>query len=94
MKVTQHTYWENGKQLVRTFYETPVGTVSTLVEPVGFTTWRHERMFKRPEDYKVILFLLKDERYEPATRRSPRRSGSSGRTGTSGRRWGWSRCRR
>ncbi len=65
VKVTQHTYWESGKQLVRTVYETPVGSVSTLVEPAGFTTWRHERMFKRPEDYKVILFLLKDERDEP-----------------------------
>jgi hypothetical protein len=65
VKVTQHTYWESGKQLVRTVYETPVGSVSTLVEPVGFTTWRHERMFKRPEDYEVILFLLKDEREEP-----------------------------
>ncbi len=65
VKVTQHTYWEADKQLVRTVYDTPVGSISTLVEPVGFTTWRHERMFKRPEDYKVILFLLQDERDEP-----------------------------
>ena len=66
VKITQQTYWENGRQFIRTIHETPVGSVSTLVEPAGFTSWRHERMFKQPEDYKAILFLLQDERYEPA----------------------------
>jgi len=66
VRVTQKVYWEGGKKLVRTVYETPVGRVSTLEEPAGFTTWRHEKMFKSPDDYKVLLFLIKDERYEPA----------------------------
>jgi len=65
VKVTQHIYHENGKKLIRTFFETPVGQVSTLTEPAGFTSWTHEKMFKRPEDYKVLLFMIQDERYEP-----------------------------
>lgn len=62
--VKQKVYWEAGRKMVRTFYETPVGTVTALGEPVGFTTWYHERMFKSPADYKVLLFLIQDERYE------------------------------
>ena len=65
VKVTRQTYWQGDRQFVRTVYETPVGTVSTLTEPAGFTSWRHERMFKRPEDYRTILFILQDECYEP-----------------------------
>ncbi|OPX24130.1 MAG: hypothetical protein B1H04_02720 [Planctomycetales bacterium 4484_123] len=65
VKITRQTYWRDDRQFVRTVYETPVGSVSTLTEPAGFTSWRHEKMFKRPEDYKSILFLLEDERYEP-----------------------------
>ncbi len=65
--VTVRQAWEyrDGKRLLRTRYETPVGVVSTLIEPAGFTTWYHERMFKGPDDYKTILFLLQNEVYEP-----------------------------
>ena len=65
VKVTETHYQENGKRLVRTHYETPAGTVSTLHEPAGFTTWTHERMFKTPDDYKVIKFMVEDQRFEP-----------------------------
>jgi hypothetical protein len=65
VKVTQHVYWEGDVQLTRTSYETPVGTLSTLGQAAGFTTWWHERMFKAPEDYKALLFLIKDEVYTP-----------------------------
>jgi hypothetical protein len=65
VRVRSETYREGDKQLVRTWYETPVGTVSTLHEPVGFTSWWHERMWKRAEDYRTLLFLIQDERYEP-----------------------------
>ena len=64
--VKQTTSREDGKTLVRTVHETPVGTVSTLHEPAGFTSWTHERMFKSPDDYRTLLFLIRDERYEPA----------------------------
>ncbi|MGD0094294.1 MAG: hypothetical protein ABSE73_30670, partial [Planctomycetota bacterium] len=65
LKVTQHVCHEHGKKLVRTLFDTPAGQVSTLAEPAGFTTWTHEKMFKRPEDYKVLLYMIRDERYEP-----------------------------
>lgn len=54
---------ESGRKMIRTYYRTPVGTVHTLREPAGFTTWTHEKMFKTPEDYKVLLFLISDEIY-------------------------------
>jgi len=65
VKVTQDVYYEGERKFVRTRYETPVGVVSTVDEPVGFTSWHHERMFKTPDDYKVLLFLIQDENYVP-----------------------------
>lgn len=64
VRVTEEKLRDGGRDLVRTHYETPVGTVSLLLEPAGFTTWVHERMFRTPEDYKVIEFLIRDECYE------------------------------
>ncbi|MBU0715255.1 MAG: hypothetical protein KJ964_07860 [Verrucomicrobia bacterium] len=66
VKITSQTSQENGHTLIRTFYETPKGTLSTLTEPAGFTTWRHELLFKSPADYKAILFMIENEVYEPA----------------------------
>ena len=65
VKMTQHVYWEGGKQFTRTLHETPVGTLSTLYEAAGFTSWAHEKMFKTPDDYKALLFYLSDDQYEP-----------------------------
>lgn len=65
VKVTEHTYWKNSKRLTRIQYETPKGTLSTLSESAGFTSWSHEKMFKTPTDYKALLFLIQDEVYEP-----------------------------
>lgn len=65
VKTTQHVYWEEEHKMVRTMYETPVGTVSTLGEDAGFTTWYHEKMFKTVDDYRTLLFLIQDEVYEP-----------------------------
>ena len=65
VKVTQQVYWEGERCFTRTFYETPVGTLSTLGEDAGFTTWWHERMFKGPDDYAALRFLIDDEVYEP-----------------------------
>ncbi len=65
VKITQQVHWEEGRKMVRTWYETPVGKVSTLAEEVGFTSWIHEKMFKSPDDYRTLLFLIQDEQYEP-----------------------------
>ena len=66
VKVTTTGYQESGRHLIRTAYETPLGILTTLTEPAGFTSWNHEKLFKSPADYKAILFMLKDEVYEPA----------------------------
>ncbi len=65
VKITQQVYWEGERQFTRTIYETPVGMLSTLGENAGFTIWYHERMYKRPEDYAVLRFLIADMVYEP-----------------------------
>ena len=51
---------ETGRNLIRTVYWTPLGELSTLVEPQGFTTWKHEYIFKSPDDYRRLLFLFED----------------------------------
>ncbi|MDD5482598.1 MAG: uroporphyrinogen decarboxylase family protein [Kiritimatiellae bacterium] len=65
VKTYSHTFYENHRQLVRHFYETPYGVLTTLHEPSGFTSWALERMYKKPDDYKAMLFFIKDEVYEP-----------------------------
>jgi hypothetical protein len=65
VRVRSETFTEGGREMVRTWYETPAGTLSTLHEPAGFTSWWHERMWKSPGDYKALLFFVQDERYEP-----------------------------
>jgi hypothetical protein len=56
-------YTETGRPRARTVIRTPVGEVSTVGEPAGFTTWTIEKLFKRPEDYKVLRFLEADRVY-------------------------------
>lgn len=65
IKVSEHTYWEGSKRMTRVVYETPVGTLSTLSEAAGFTSWSHEKLFKTASDYKAMLYLIQDETYEP-----------------------------
>ncbi|MCX7804935.1 MAG: hypothetical protein N3A38_07060 [Planctomycetota bacterium] len=60
-----YTYKENGQTLTRTIIRTPVGEVSSVSRPAGFTSWTLERFFKRPEDYKVLRFLVEDTVYRP-----------------------------
>ncbi len=65
VKSTQEIFYENGKQFTRTRIETPVGSLTSLREAAGFTSWSHEKYFKSPDDYKALLFLIRDEQYEP-----------------------------
>ena len=66
VKVKTDVYVENGKTMTRTWYETPCGTLNSLQEAAGFTTWIHEKLFKSPDDYKALRFLLQDEIFEPS----------------------------
>ncbi|MGH7145214.1 MAG: hypothetical protein ACREJ2_13960 [Planctomycetota bacterium] len=64
VKTTQSIRWEGDRQWVTTHHETPVGVLTSLHEPVGFTNWVHEKLFKTPEDYRALEFFIRDERYE------------------------------
>jgi hypothetical protein len=65
VRETELRFVENGKTLVRRHFETTAGTLTTLEEPAGFTTWTHERMFKSSADYPAIRTYLADEQYAP-----------------------------
>lgn len=54
----------DGVQYVRTVMKTPVGEVSELARPAGFTSWNIEKRFKQPEDYKVLKFMVEDQHFE------------------------------
>ena len=56
---------ERGRSMVRIRYTTPYGDLTTLEEDVGFTLWCREHMFKTPEDYRRLLFLIRDTAIEP-----------------------------
>lgn len=66
VKIKQESYVENDKTMTRTWYDTPHGSLSSLREAAGFTSWTHEKLFKSPNDYKAIRFLLNDEVYVPS----------------------------
>ena len=51
---------EKNRNVVRRVYPTPYGDLSSLVEPAGFTSWKHEYLFKTEEDYKKLLFMIRD----------------------------------
>ncbi len=56
---------KNGRKLVRTVYTTPYGELDTLSQPGINTTWTLEHMFKTSEDYKRLLFYIKDSVVKP-----------------------------
>ena len=60
IKSIQYT-GEDGQNLIRTMYTTPRGDLSTLSRVSGFVNdWRLEHMFKTPDDYKALLFLMRN----------------------------------
>jgi hypothetical protein len=58
-------YTENGVSYVRRVIHTPVGDLFTIDRPAGFTTWHLAKLFQKPEDYKALLFMVKDQQFEP-----------------------------
>jgi len=59
------TYAVDGITYSRTDTHTPKGDLYTISRPAGFTSWEIEKIFKTPEDYKPLLFMIEDEEYEP-----------------------------
>jgi len=60
-----HYVDERGRKVIKTIYSTPCGDLTTLEKPSGFTSWTLEHMFKTPDDYKALLFMIKDSIVEP-----------------------------
>jgi hypothetical protein len=60
-----HSYTEKGRARTRSVIRTPVGELSSVSEPAGFTSWTIEKFFKSREDYKALLFMVKDEVIAP-----------------------------
>jgi len=58
-------YDENVRFMVRTDYNTPYCNIFVIKEVSGFTTWAHVKLFKSPEDYKKILFLIQNTKVIP-----------------------------
>ncbi len=56
---------EHGRSIIRATHSTPHGELSRVWEPAGFTDWRHEWLFKSPDDYKALRFLISDTVVEP-----------------------------
>lgn len=58
-------YSEEDKDYRRTEYQTPFGTLWTVVQDLGYTHWCHKPLFAEPEDYRRLIFLVENEQYEP-----------------------------
>ncbi|MFB3881788.1 MAG: hypothetical protein ACE149_11025 [Armatimonadota bacterium] len=69
---TDHYVDERGRGMVRETLSTPHGELSRVWEPAGFTDWRHEWLFKTPDDYKALLYLIQDTVVEPDYERATR----------------------
>ena len=62
---------EEGVNYTRTIIRTPKGELSNLSQSSGgarteSTSWRLEFLFKRPEDYDAVEFMIRDRRYFPS----------------------------
>jgi len=68
VQVNSLQYYENGVLYIRDTFRTPVGEVSqTHRTGGGYDTSRlSEYLIKRPQDYKVVELMLRDEVYTPA----------------------------
>ncbi len=60
-----HAFVENGRARTRTIIHTPVGDLTEVREPAGFTSWHVEKLFKRPEDYRALIAMIEAQEYVP-----------------------------
>ncbi|MCM8786258.1 MAG: uroporphyrinogen decarboxylase family protein [Candidatus Omnitrophica bacterium] len=63
------TYTENGITYTKSIIYTPFGELETTYRKTDqtedFTTWKITHLFKTPDDYKKILFMIKDANHIP-----------------------------
>lgn len=60
-----HFIGEDGQERVRTIVHTPVGTLTALDRPAGFTTWHEERLFKSAANYEALECMIQDRVHIP-----------------------------
>ncbi|MCM8803687.1 MAG: uroporphyrinogen decarboxylase family protein [Candidatus Omnitrophica bacterium] len=61
-------YTENGVEYTKRIIATPYGELeetSRKTSETEFTTWRISHIFKTPDDYKKILFMVRNAKYIP-----------------------------
>lgn len=58
-----HYVGDDGEDRIRRVYETPVGTLYAIDRPAPGTSWREERIFHGPEDYRSIEYMIRDRVY-------------------------------
>jgi len=63
IRIRESSCMENGHWLTRTEYETPRGTLHSIHEKNGFTTWVHKRLFTDENDYPALRCLIEDEAF-------------------------------
>lgn len=64
VKVYRINYTENDVEYLKTIYQTPVGELTCLQRREKNTYWYVEHIFKTPDDYKKILFIIKNTQYK------------------------------
>jgi len=60
---TTFNYTEKGVGYIKTVTTTPYGDLVSIRQPAGFTSWQVSKMFKGPDDYKRLMFTIKDQRF-------------------------------
>jgi len=62
-------YTESSINYTKTIIQTPVGELYSINRKTDstddFTSWNISKLFKSPEDYKKLLFIIKDTQFEP-----------------------------
>ena len=75
-----HYTTKDGSKTIRTEYETPYGVLFTeqRPQPELYTNWIREHLFKTEDDYKALLWLVKDKIAIPRYDRSAKLVSSLG----------------
>lgn len=71
VKSEGQTFEKDGMVYNRTIIKTPKGDLSSSTKRVSApriegTAWRDEMMFKSPDDYEAIEFMMRDRKYSPS----------------------------
>jgi hypothetical protein len=68
VQIITHEYFEDGVRTQRETVHTPVGEVyaTRVLDPnYGTSWWDRDKYVKRPEDYRVLEYMVRDTRYVP-----------------------------